>query len=1589
MLSEPDLTTVRAEIEKSRRDLLDLGLRNTLLNFRQLKARGLQIVEELPREVFRILASELKPMSFLSIETEGREELDRDEASKALAQPDDEGANGVAGRHVDNKLQTPYSPVALQRRLLQTAYAARISIEEQGLNVLYLALGMLEWYEADASGESHRAPLILVPVELFRSDVQSRFRLRYLGDTIRTNLSLQAKLRQEFGVELPELAEDEIDVESYFDQVGATVARQQRWRVDRTSIALGFFSFNKLLMFEDLDAANWPEESKPESHELLQTLLVDCGEDPDDGLDSTTALDDHVETRDLLQVVDADSSQTLAILEARRGRDLVIQGPPGTGKSQTITNLIAELMGRGKRVLFVAEKMAALEVVKRRLDEVGLGDACLELHSHRANKRLVLADLQRTLELKAPVVSQTDETRRTLEASRTRLNTYCRAVNQPIEPTRITPYRAYGHFLRLQERLAGSTGQGALDAIAPELASIRDLPWLQWSEQDVRHRLGLVSELQSHVGRMGLPTRHPFWGTRKKLYLPPSDRPVLAGAIGRVGTALERLLQATSIVANELGTAEPTTLGQSNLLLDMANRALDAPALDQVDIASSAWIALREVLQSVIEAGSRADALRRVREGSLIPEAWEQDVLRSRQALTIYGEKWWRLLASDYRAAKRQIAGLCTGEAPSSPVDLRQLAEDILEHQRASRVVQQHSSTVAPLFGAAWKGLQADWASLQKAADYLFGVHRDIGAAKLRSELLDYLGRRERRPLAPLADKLGRACRDASDVFSGLSQALDLDESKRFGPAGLEGTPLPDLQRSVSEMADEINRVQEMVSYNHLADQLVADGLGPAEALASSWPKAGDHLRSLAELSWYSQLIDKAHRDRPELAAFEGAAHDHHVEMFRQHDVLMLKHNRARLAMAHWERLKPLKSGAAGQVGDLKREFQKKRRHKPIRQLLGDSGSAIQAIKPVFMMSPLSIAAYVPPESVRFDIVIFDEASQVRPVDAFGAILRASQAVVVGDSKQLPPTSFFDKLSDTGDMEDEEVSLTGDLESILGLFCARGKRQRMLRWHYRSRHESLIAVSNREFYENGLRLFPSPDQERHQTGLVLRHLPDTAYERGVRKAYNRGEAWHVARAVMRHARATPDHTLGVAAFSQAQMQVILDELELARREDPTCESFFARYPAEPFFVKNLENVQGDERDVIFISIGYGRDQNGYVAMNFGPLNRDGGERRLNVLITRARLRCEVFTNLTADDIDLQRSNARGVAALKTFLQYAKTGVMETAAPTGHEPDSEFEAAVASAIRAHGIEIHEQVGSSGFYIDLAIPHPERKGRYLLGIECDGATYHSAQWARDRDRLRQEVLERLGWRVHRIWSTDWYRNPEREVRRVLEARERALALGPAPSPTTPAPVLASAAPIERLDSEFGALLGAQSAGPYRMAELNIVSTGDFHLAPQEMLIESVVTVVSVEGPVHFDEVAGRIASAAGSRVGSRVRDAILQAARKASRRGLVELRGQFLWPPGASTTGVRDRSALPQASRKIELIPPEEIKAAALQVVGECHGIETGELVAAVSRLLGFARVTDGMRQHVDRLVQELFEVGALSLQMGQALLGEVH
>jgi len=577
----------------------------------------------------------------------------------------------------------------------------------------------------------------------------------------------------------------------------------------------------------------------------------------------------------------------------------------------------------------------------------------------------------------------------------------------------------------------------------------------------------------------------------------------------------------------------------------------------------------------------------------------------------------------------------------------------------------------------------------------------------------------------------------------------------------------------VERLPGEWKHIREWCSWQKARRAAMDTGLEPVIANVESAEGMALDVPGLFERSFRRALLFALIEREGALKDFFGREHNERIDRFRELDekLAMLSREmiRARLA-AGIPRDQGMSDVPKAEIGLLRKELGKRMRHIPVRKLLANIPRLLSKLKPCVLMSPLSVAQYLEASHESFDVVIFDEASQIPVWDAVGAIARGKQLIVVGDPKQLPPTMFFDT-SGSDDEDDSTPDAHKDLESVLDELMSHQMRHKRLRWHYRSRHESLITFSNRQYYENDLLTFPSP--ESGLGGVRFKHIPEARYDKGKSRT-NLVEANALVDELVTRLRASdgPRRSYGVVTFSQAQQQLVENLLDEERRKYPEIEIHFGEEPpveGEPVFVKNLENVQGDERDVIMFSICYGPDETGKVAMNFGPLNRDGGERRLNVAITRAKHEVLVVSGLRADQIDLTRTRARGVRDLKHFLDYAERGPKALAAATSAfnsaEADSEFESLVASRIRGAGYEIHHQVGCSGYRIDLAVVDPAVPGRYLLGVECDGATYHRAATARDRDKLRQSILEGLGWKLHRIWSTDWWHDPDKEFERLL--------------------------------------------------------------------------------------------------------------------------------------------------------------------------------------------------------------------------------
>ncbi|MBL9150441.1 MAG: DUF3320 domain-containing protein [Phycisphaerae bacterium] len=1578
--------TIAQLLETSRRELLDLSNRNRLLNMplESRTARLVQIVGEEVDTLYRVLVDDGKAMGFVATlpSAPGRAKTDdgsNDESDDIDDAELDAPVLPEASRS-DNQLSARLTPEALEKRLLSLFRDAQSIMEEQGVNILYLALGRLTWFESNDSSVARHAPLLLLPVTLTRT--ARRFALRWSEEDLQHNLSLAAKLKADFGLTLPELGNDEsFRPSTYIESVRQSVKGETRWTVETNGVALGFFSFAKFLMYRDLDARTWPDPQRFLQSSALGNLLGD-GFAPDEApFAEDVDLDQLIPAEKLDHVVDADGSQTLAIEAIRRGKSIVIQGPPGTGKSQTITNVIATAALDGKRVLFVAEKLAALEVVKRRLEAADLGAMCLELHSNKANKRAVVAEFDRTWRLGRPRGDDLASVAARLEQLRAKLNAHATLMHATLEPRGVTPYRILGELALL-------TAQG----VPPSTLAIREAP--RWDESTYAECRDRIADLAQKVELMGVPARHPWRGCQRTSTL-AVDYPEIRAAIEALESACARLTPEAERGAAALRQSAPTDLASMRALQTMLAHVAAAPPVDREALGNVVWSAGIDGLRTLVERGCAFAAIRTTLGDRVRATAFDGDSRQTLAAVEDSGRSLFRFFSFPFRRAMKEFRALVVGEPPRDFDERVALLKEIVAGQQHAAAVRAGDALAKQAFGAAWSGLDSNWAQLAAIVAWASNASVAKVCADFRQRFaaldkaIDY---------ASLVSALQAAVQPFADALDALSKELALDPAVAFGAPSLDRIPIATLRERIAEWRGNVEALSRWTSWHQGATDARSRGLGDlVTALETGAVPTQDAVRAF-QWSYHRELLREAVRRHPELSRFDGVEHSRIVEEFRATDRERLRLAKYRALLAHYESLPPRTN--LGMTGVLLGEIEKKRGHRPIRKLLKDAGSVAQSIKPVFMMSPLSVAQFLEPGAIEFDLLVIDEASQIQPVDAFGAFVRAKQYVVVGDSKQLPPTKFFERLTsndETVEPDDEAPALAqaSEMESILGLCVARGLREWMLRWHYRSRHQSLIAVSNAEFYDNRLFIIPSPVRHADGLGLRFEYVPDGIYDRG-NTGTNRVEARAVCRAIVEHARAHPERSLGVAAFSIRQQQAILDELDLLEKKGEFDRAAFdAEHPFEPFFVKNLESVQGDERDVIFISVGYGRDASGYMAMNFGPLSGDGGERRLNVLISRAKRQCVVFSSIRADAIDLARVSGRGVPAFKRFLQFAETGRMDLATRSAREEGSPFEEAVRQSLEASGFTVEPQVGQSGFFIDLGIHDRETPGRFILGIECDGASYHSSRSARDRDRLRQAVLENHGWRIHRIWSTDWFQRRDEELKKALAAIERArveLAEGDrdameAAKAAAAARETARETAIAR-DVDVNDVGAAVTSEPYKEADLDVGLRTPLQEVPASHVAEIVRKVVAIEGPIHVDEVVVRIRTFWNlARSGRLIYESVVRGIDAALAERRVARDGDFLSIPGAAVR-VRNRSAVGSSSlRDAEMLPPAEIAMAIVTALEASHAATEADVVTAVARALGFKSTGESLRTRITDAIRRLVGDGRVQSENGMLRLSE--
>lgn len=1362
--------TPQGRLARWKSKLLDLTLRNRLINFKPTKTTlPLRVVD--PAHLEDALSEghewKFRPLPQIMQGSDPRV------ASVAVRRTGEDPIEAMAREAAaQGELLAMVEPAAMESRLYELYSAARLGLEEGGANTLYLAIGFLRWAEDERAEKTHLAPLLLVPVTLTRQSVRTGYAIKRHDDETIVNPTLLQLLRENFqlslrGIEQLPTDESGVDVQRIWQIFRAAVKEIPRWEVTE-DVYLGIFSFTKYLMWKDLqDRTEQLKKNRVVEHLIERPRQAIGG---DENLTPREDLDDRHAPGSLLTPLLADSSQLNAVSRAGAGHDFALEGPPGTGKSQTITNLIAHFLGQGKTVLFVSEKMAALDVVQRRLNSIGLGAFCLELHSAKARKLEVLQQLRAAMEVSSRFSQEgwKREAQR-LASLRSGLNDFVQAL-----------HRRHGN---------GLTVRGAMDtAIRHRGWTAAEMPWLDPDKHDEATLDGLfdlVRTMQSIAGELGELKNHPLAAIQHTEWSNAWESRLLKES-AQLHTAAKDLQAAAVAVGVPLGLKlEAASSALFDRIDGLVDVLLEAPQIPVAVIAHAGDATVRNQIEVLRGHGERRQAQWARLADSYTSEIATLDADRLTTDWRMACTAWWLKRWFAQRAVTAQfIHCRKDGKRPESHAVTGLLAA-LRELRTEDKALADLKEKAVQALGPTYREVDTDWRTVQRYERWSQRFEETVGrfASGTNAHVIEALNQRLRKlctdQRAALQPEGVFAVRLVTfrDKWHALKEQIQTvaqtSASGEFlaGDARTAGLTSR-LQSTVGGWHGAKRWLQLWCRWRDLRGQALNRGLTSivAKLEAGEIPVSDleSYTRFSYELWWLKGIVDR----EPVLRTFSSADHERKIREFREADERFQELTKQYIVAVLAGKMPKQQAGQRpdAELALVLRELAKQRAHLPVRKLVHGIPTLLPRLKPCLLMSPLSVAQYLDAAHSSFDVVVFDEASQIPVWDAVGAIARGRQLVVVGDPKQLPPTSFFSR-ADNEDESDADVSEDApvkDLESILDECLGAGLPTLRLEWHYRSRHESLITFSNHRYYESRLVTFPSPITQ--DMAVRLETVPGV-YDRGGSRT-NRVEADAVVREIITHFsdETRRGRTLGVVTFNQPQQRLIETLLDQELASQPDIEQRIAEQGPERLFIKNLENVQGDERDVILFSITYGKDAAGRMPMNFGPLNQEGGHRRLNVAITRARVGVVIFSSIRPEEIDLSRTRASGVVDLKNYLEFASRGaraLVEQSLPTGREPDSPFEIEVLRALRDKGWVVHPQVGCSGYRVDMGVVHPTEPGRYLLGIECDGASYHSLPTARDRDRLRQLVLEGLGWKLHRIWSTDWWTDPEREMRKLEAA------------------------------------------------------------------------------------------------------------------------------------------------------------------------------------------------------------------------------
>ncbi len=1353
------------------RRLLDLSLKNNLLNFHYARDCVHLLVPDLEAFVEGIAEKNSLTMFASADKSDKVTPFGLNKSHANLAEL-------VRIELTSNTVRACCGDAAMGEAVQNLIRKGRASNEEVGANTLYLAFGFLKWKHSDEK-EFKYAPAVLMPVTVKRTKTQG-VNIE-LGEGYSPNTTLLEFLKQEFGIDIRGLEDQKLTPSQMLAVFRAKTANMKGWFVYE-DVYLSQFTFAGYAVWRDVKDNMSVYKNNP----LIGSLLENKNKFPDNklrGVDEDAAAPDEI-----LTPLPCDSSQYAAIAESDKGTTFVLHGPPGTGKSQTIGNIIANALDKGKRVLFVAEKQAALQVVKKRLDEVGLGSFCLELHSGKADKGEVVRSIENTLALKATY----DDSR--FHADSETIKEYRDTLSRPLKA------------LHKKRGLGVSVYQGIINylanASAPELVNIESTFYDNLTAKRLSEYENMLLTAQAAAKECGGVYRSPF----ANVNITDCDEKVKRS----VQFAAEVVLAELKHLKNYLA-----------LFLDTFNQKIST-------FTSKKLSALTEIVRIL------SDGTLKV---FFSCDEREFYVFYNSNLRYDAGVKNWLVRFKDVADFSKTADDIeaelnkCNGDWQSSKIlvtavkklariartpiknaevcDLLKSGVEIEKDRRSILTYTKLSSNFVGLMGSINEKKRADFLSpLHAFHELCAGVFMDYNADAFNSVCI----KASDGHLRPLLTGIMGAAKSFNEACDYFNTAVKAD------PDAISDEDIYDYYNDkCSALVDNIDMLPAWCMYKATAKKLNDNGLTFITDAMESGQISSEKILSAFRKNVYRNFVAKNIPADPALSCFSATVLDDTASSFSQLMEEYYKLTREKIRFDLISRLPG--EGTEGPIAlelmSFRRQTKNNLRGVNLRSLFAEIPEMLKVCAPCMLMSPFTVSQYLQPVADMFDIVVFDEASQMPTCEAVPSLSRAKCAIVVGDPKQMPPTSFF--MSVGNDDEDPE---TEDLESVLDDCLALGMPEKHLTWHYRSKHESLIAFSNINYYSSKLCTFPSPDALDSKVGFS--YVQGGVYQRGGSKC-NKEEAEALTQEVVRRLSdpVLRRSSIGVVTFSTPQ-QVYIEKMLSKVLADKGLESY-AYDGDEPLFVKNLENVQGDERDVILFSVCYGPDAMGKISLNFGPLNQLGGWRRLNVAVSRAREEMLVFSSMRYSMIDLSRTTSKGVAGLKAFLEFAEKGRASIAAPSDEVIINRTGIGkyVAAELSSYGYDCRCDVGVSDFKIDVGVLDPNNKHNFILAILCDGGANFSIK---DKYVMQTNILKRNNWNVIRLYAVNFFNNPKREIKKIKDY-------------------------LDKLTSSSGGASGGYKR-PYKVAKPTVSAADAAALVSGNMdaeLIKTIKAVVSAEEPI----------------------------------------------------------------------------------------------------------------------------------------------